>query len=143
MQKLKFLVALVALFVSATAFAKIAGTYVLEMEGGQDRGGETTLTFAVDDEGTYSATMASDWGENEGSDVKVDGNEFSFSTTMETQGGDFTLSWSGTVEDGEMSGTMSTEAFEMSFTGKLKDEEEEEGEEGEDADDSAEDEPEA
>ncbi|MXW52388.1 MAG: hypothetical protein F4X44_10725 [Gammaproteobacteria bacterium] len=141
MQKLKFLVALVALFVSATAFAKIAGTYVLEMEGGQGRGGESTLTFAVDDEGTYSATMASDWGENKGTDVKVDGNEFSFSVTMETQRGDFTLSYSGTVEDGELSGTMSSEGFEMSFTGKLKEEEEEE--EGEDADDSAEDEPEA
>ena len=141
MQKLKFVAALIMLFASATVFAKIAGTYVLEMEGRQGRGGETTLTFAVDDEGTYSATMASDWGENEGSDVKVDGNEFSFSVTMETQGGDFTLSYSGKVEDGELSGTMSSEGFEMNFTGKLKEEEEEE--EGEEAEASDADEPEA
>lgn len=131
------MVALITLFATATAFADIAGTYVLEMEGRQGRGGETTLTFAADDEGNYSATMASDWGENEGSDVEVDGNEFSFTVTMETPRGDFSMTYSGTVEDGELSGTMSAEGFDMTFTGKLKEEESEE-EAGEDSDESGE-----
>ena len=138
MQKLKFLAALIVLFASATVFAKVAGTYVLEFEGMGDRGGETTLTFAVDDEGTYSATMGSDRGDMEGNDVEVDGNEFSFSITMETPRGDMTMSYSGSVEDGELSGTLDMQGYEMSFTGKLKEEESEE--EGEDADESGEDE---
>lgn len=146
MQKLKFLAALIVLFASATVFGKIAGTYVLEFEGMGSRGGgdgsESTLTLAVDDEGNYSASMSMGaMGEVEGQDVEVDGNEFSFSVIRETPRGDFSMSYSGTIEDGELSGTMSSDQFEMNFTGKLKEEEEEE--EGEEAEASDADEPEA
>ena len=134
MQKLKYAVALIALFASASVFAKIAGTYVLEMEG-MGRGGgqdvEVTLTLAVDDEGNYSATMAmGSFGETEGEDVEVDGNEFSFSVTRESQQGSFSMTYSGTVEDGELEGTITHDFGEMSFTGKLKEEETEEEEAG-------------
>ena len=143
MQKLKFLAALIMLFASATVFAKIAGTYVLEFEGmGQGGGGdmgEITLTFAVDDEGNYSAKLSmGSMGESEGQDVEVDGNEFSFSITRETQRGDFSMTYSGKVEDGELTGSIGTDWGESPFSGKLKEEESEE--EGEDAEESGEDE---
>lgn len=134
MHKLKFVAALIAIFASATVFAKIAGTYVVEFEGMPTRGGETTLTFAVDDEGNYSATLSSAMGDMEGDSVEVDGNEFAFSVTREGPQGDFTMSYSGKVEDGEMSGTLTHNWGEASFTGKLKEEEsEEEGEGGEES----------
>lgn len=139
MQKLKFLAALIVLFASATVFGKIAGTYVLEFEGmgsggGGGDGAEPTLTFAVDDDGNYSATMAMGaMGEMEAQDVEVDGNEFSFSVTRETPRGDFSMSYSGKVEDGELTGSISTDWGDSPFTGKLKEEEsEDEAEEGDD-----------
>ena len=133
--------ALITLFATATAFADITGTYVLEFEGmgqggGGDRG-EMTLTLAVDDEGNYSAKLAmGSMGESEGSDVEVDGNEFSFTVTRETPRGDFSMTYSGTVEDGELTGSIGTDWGDNPFTGKLKEEESEE--EGDDADESGE-----
>jgi hypothetical protein len=116
---------------------------VLEFEGMGARGGdggEVTLTLAVDDEGNYSAKLAmGPMGESEGQDVEVDGNEFSFTVTRETQRGDFSMSYSGTIEDGVLEGTMSSDWGEGNFTGKLKEEESEE----EDSDESAEGEAEA
>lgn len=136
MQKLKIAAALIVLFGSATVFAKITGTYVLEFEGmggGGGQGGEVTLTLAVDDEGSYTATMSSQMGDMEGDSVEVDGNEFSFSTTRETPQGDFTMSYSGTVEDGELTGTLTHDWGEASFTGKLKEEESSEEEDGDES----------
>lgn len=133
MHRFKIAMALIALFASAAVFAKISGTYVLEFEGmgggGGQGGGEVTLTLAVDDDGNYSATMASPMGEMEGESVDVEGNEFSFTTSRSTPQGDFTMSYSGTVEDGDLSGTMTHDWGETSFTGTLKEEEsEDEGE---------------
>lgn len=144
MQKLKVAAALIALFASATVFAKITGTYVLEFEGmgggGGGQGGEVTLTLAVDDEGKYSATMTSPMGDLEGDSVEVDENEFSFTVTRETPQGDFSMSYSGTVEDGEITGTLTHDWGEASFTGKLKEEEptEEEGDDESGADEGSE-----
>lgn len=66
---------LIALLASTTLFAKIAGTYVLEVEGmgAPGEGPEVTLTLAVDDEGENSATVNTPMGKEESSSVEVDG----------------------------------------------------------------------
>ena len=147
MQKLKILATLIVLFASATAFAKIAGTYTLEVEGmgPQPEGQEVTLTLAVDDEGKYSAVLNTPMGKEKSDSVKVDEGKFSFSTTVEGPQGNMSLSYSGTVKDGELKGKVASAAMgiEMSFTGKLKEEESEEGADEEAEEGSAEDTPEA
>jgi hypothetical protein len=46
------------------------------------------------------------------SDGKVEGNKFSFATTMRTPNGDFKMTYEGTVEGGTIKGTISREGGE-------------------------------
>lgn len=87
MQKLPFLSVLIALLASTTVFAKIAGTYVLEVEGmgAPGEGSEVTLTLAADDDGEYSASVNTPMGQEGSESVEVDGNEFSFLTKVESR----------------------------------------------------------
>ena len=147
MKSLKFVAAGLVLLASVAAYSKIEGTYVLEFEGmGQMPAGadmpEITMTFSVDDEGKYSVVVVGPgaMGEEEeqtGEDVTVDENEFSFKIVNETPMGEMAQEWTGKVEDGELTGTMSMAAGEfnmdMEFTGTLK-------EEDSDSDDEAEEE---
>ncbi|MCY4143152.1 MAG: hypothetical protein OXG08_05620 [Gammaproteobacteria bacterium] len=142
MKKVMYFFAMVALIASMSVFAKIEGTYVIEVSwggggggGGAARGGgererpEQTLTISVDDEGEYSATYAGGWGgEQEASDIEVEENEFAITFVFEMRGNEFEMTYEGQVEDGEMSGTLTTQMGEMEFTGKLKEEEEEDTE---------------
>ncbi|MXW53447.1 MAG: hypothetical protein F4Z66_05575 [Gammaproteobacteria bacterium] len=137
---------LIALLASTTVFAQIAGTYAVEVEGmgPGGEGPEVTLTLAVDEDGAYSATANTPMGKRSQS-VEVDGNEFIFSTKVESPQGSMTMSYSGSVEDGELKGKVSAKALgmEMSFTGTLKKKESEERVDEEAEDGSAENTPEA
>ncbi len=121
---------LIALLASATVLANIAGTYELEYEGKEAdrRASDLTLTFAVDDQGNYSARVSSQMGDHEGTNVEVDGSDFSFSVIRKTSKRDYLSTYSGTVKNGKLTGTLTIGHGDdvrgkLFFSAKLKGEE--------------------
>ncbi len=127
MHKLKLLLASLALFASTAIFGNIAGTYVLDQEENESNLGERwSMTLSVDDEGNYSATVTTLKEELNAESVEVDGKKFSFSITREDANSDYKVLYSGTVENGKMSGSFTIGEGKMFFSAKLKEEDSEE-----------------
>ncbi len=127
MHKLKLLLASVALVTSTTVFGDIAGTYVLDQdEDGSNEDARWSMTLAVDDDGNYSATVTTLKDELKAESVEVDGKEFSFSITREDAKSDYKVLYSGTVENGKMSGSFAIGEGKLFFSATLKEEEPEE-----------------
>ena len=127
MHKQKFLIASLTLFASTAIFGSIAGTYVLDQEENESNLDERwSMTLSVDDEGNYSATVTTLKEELKATSVEVDGNEFSFSITREIAKSDYEVVYSGTVEDGVITGSITIGKGKMFFSAKLKEEEQEE-----------------
>ncbi len=114
MNRSALFVALVAAaaFTAAPVAGQLAGTWEVTTRGG--RGGPQTSTLVLAQDGeTLTGTMTFSLGgrggggaqELEVSDGTVDGNSFSFSVTLSFQGNSIDLSYSGTVDGDEMSGT--------------------------------------
>lgn len=140
MHKLQLLLASVALVATTTVFGDIAaGTYVLDQdEDGSNEDARWSMTLAVDDDGNYSATVTTLKDELKAESVEVDGKEFSFSITREDANSDYKVLYSGTVENGKMSGSFTIGEGKMFFSATLKEEEPEEASE-EDANETDED----
>lgn len=118
--------ATLALFASTTVFGDIAGTYVLDQDkNGSNEDSRWSLTLAVDDDGNYSATVTTLTEKLKAKSVEVKGNEFSFSITREDASSEYKVLYSGTVENGEMSGSFTIGEGKMFFSAKLKEEESE------------------
>ena len=134
MKLAKFVAAVTVSFLTVSLFAKVAGTWVIQMDIPQMPQSEDTaqtLTIEVDDEGNHSGTLSGRMGESMEIDaIDVDEGEFSFDVSFEMGGNSMTMTYKGTVEDGEMSGTVSMGSGEWSqefdFTGEPKEEDEEE-----------------
>ncbi len=86
-----------------------------------DRGGETMVikqTFDLKSEGAkLTGKITMQFGDMEPRTMeikngKVDGNRFSFATTMSTPNGDFTSTYEGTVEGDTLKGTVTREGGE-------------------------------
>lgn len=126
MKSLRFAATVLVTLAAVAAYSTIEGTYVIAIEGMPQNSEmpEMTIGFSVDDEGNYSVVLGGGLAddEQEVQDVSVKENEFSFKVVGETPMGEVTMSFKGNVEDGKMSGTMSSEGFDMKFTGKLKEE---------------------
>ncbi|MXW52841.1 MAG: hypothetical protein F4X44_12570 [Gammaproteobacteria bacterium] len=139
MHKLKLLLASVVLVTSTTVFGDIAGTYVLDQdEDGSNEDARWSMTLAVDDDGNYSATVTTLKDELKAESVEVDGKEFSFSITREDANSEYKVLYSGTVENGKMSGSFAIGEGKMFFSATLKEEEPDEAPE-EDANETDED----
>jgi hypothetical protein len=95
-------VALLALIGSAWA-ADVTGKWVAQIEG---RGGttETTFDFKVDGT-TLTGTMASERGENEISEGKIEGDEISFVIVRSFNGNEIKLLYKGKVAGDEITFT--------------------------------------
>lgn len=104
------------LFAGAALAASIDGKWVSERKMERD-GQSFTITSKMNlksDGAKLTGTVATSFGEQDGpvaeiTNGKVDGNKFSFSTTMSTPNGDFKMNWTGTVEGDTMKGTSERE----------------------------------
>lgn len=110
-----------ALLFSLGIFAAVEGTYVLETDENSSNEGNSTLTIDVDDEGEYSATLKSSSGAfTYTDDVVVDENKFKSTFPYWDLSGEHEITYSGSVENGKLTGTVSGD-FEdvVEFAGSL------------------------
>jgi hypothetical protein len=99
---------LIILFAAPAVAADIDGTWVLERTTA-DGVLRWFITLKADGE-TLSGTVQRDGAENKRQvlEGKVNGNEFTFSTMLPRKSGDVKLSWSGSVEGGQIKGNIKT-----------------------------------
>jgi hypothetical protein len=106
MKRLVLFLAVLALALSA---ADVAGTWKASMET-PNGNFETTFTFKVDGT-TLTGKVASQRGESDISNGKVDGDNISFSVKREFNGQEFTMNYKGKVSGSEMK-------LQMQFPGR-------------------------
>jgi hypothetical protein len=92
----------------ALAAEDITGEWEVTMDfGGQPS--YATLTIAKNPDGT----LAGKWGSSPLSNVKFDGQKLTFVRTVRFGDNEFTMDYSGTVTDGKITGTMSSDRGDM------------------------------
>ena len=79
-------------------------------------GGEIEFTMAINADGT--GYIEGTTGKFEFSGAKIDGDNFGFNTTINTQNGEMELSFEGTVDVDNVSGTIETSMGPLTFTGQ-------------------------
>ena len=104
------------LLAGAALAASIDGKWTSERKMERD-GQSFTITQKMDlkaDGSKLTGKIATSFGDQESppaeiKDGKMDGNKFSFTTTMSTPNGDFKMTYSGTVEGDTLKGTAERE----------------------------------
>lgn len=120
-QTIPLQIAIIAVFASLSIGAEIEGTYVLENKNKFKSKNEATLTINVDDKGEYSATLDGGFDTiTDAEDIEVDGNEFEATFLVGRGDLEVELTYSGRVEDGNLTGTISTSnGAEVELVGKI------------------------
>lgn len=105
---------LVLIVASLSLHAEIEGTYVLDdSDESRFKWQQPELTFTLDEEGDYSATLTKGSGEVllTTQDVEVDQHEFKAIFTMSSGLGEMEITFAGKVNDGKIKGTISESMF--------------------------------
>jgi hypothetical protein len=92
----------------ALAAEDITGEWEVTMDFG-GRPSYATLTITKNPDGT----LAGKWGSTPLSDVKFDGQKLTFVRTVRFGDNEFTMNYAGTVTDGKITGTMSSDRGDM------------------------------
>jgi hypothetical protein len=93
----------------------VAGTWKLTMN---TPFGAQTPTLTINEEnGGYDGTLTGATGTSELEDLKVDGQNVSFTTKVATPMGKFPVSFDATVDGNNMNGTFKTMMGKTEFTG--------------------------
>lgn len=100
----------------ALAAEDIAGQWDMAMEFG-GRQSFATLSVAKNADGTYTAK----WGGDDLSNVKFDGQKLTFTRTIRFGDNEFTMDYAGTLKDGKLMGTLSSDRGDFPANGvKIK-----------------------
>lgn len=95
----------------------------------QDITGEWEMTMEFDGNKTFATliitkkpdgTLAGKWSSSELTDVKFDGSKLTFVRTIRFGDNEFSTNYSGTLKDGKLTGTMSSERGDSSANGARK-----------------------
>jgi hypothetical protein len=93
------------------------GDWQLKVQFGE-RQMEPILSFSRDNEGNLTANWISFFGVLELKDVKFEANKLSFVQTVQFGDNEFTSNFTGTVEDGKLTGTLSSDRGESKVEGR-------------------------
>jgi len=93
------------------------GDWQIKMKFGE-REMESILSFSRNQEGQYVGQWISLWGMNELKDVKFEDNKLSFTQVMRYQDQERMSKFTGTIEQGELSGLLISEMGETEIQGK-------------------------
>ena len=93
------------------------GDWQIKMKFG-DREFESILAFSRNQEGQYTGQWISFWGMNELKDVKFEENKLSFTQVTRFGGEENTSKFTGAIEQGELSGLMTSDRGETEIKGK-------------------------
>jgi len=92
----------------------VAGNWKLTM---QTPFGQQTPTLKINEEGGYSGTLESPAGVAELEDLKVEGDNMSFTAKVATPMGKFPVSFRASVSGDDLKGTFKTMMGTTEFTG--------------------------
>lgn len=95
----------------------IYGDWQVKVEFGE-RQMESILSFSRNSEGNMTGQWISFWGANELKDVKFEENKLSFVQVVRFGDNEFTQNFTGTVEDGKMTGILSSDRGESKLEGQ-------------------------
>jgi hypothetical protein len=93
------------------------GDWQIKMKFGE-REFESILSFSRNQEGQYTGQWISFWGANELQDVKFEENKLSFTQVMRFGGEERTSKFTGTIEQGELSGVLAGDQGETEIKGQ-------------------------
>ena len=93
------------------------GDWQIKMKFGE-REMESILSFSRNQEGQYTGQWISFWGMNELKDVTFEDNKLSFTQVMRFQDQESTSKFTGTIEEGELSGLLVSDRGETEIKGK-------------------------
>ncbi|HUK30390.1 MAG TPA: amidohydrolase family protein [Candidatus Acidoferrum sp.] len=97
--------------------ADISGTWTLSYTT-QQGADSATVNLQMAQDGGLSGTVSSQMGTAALTRGRLTGNNFQFSITMQIQGADTQVDFSGTVNGNQMSGTISVSGYDIAFTGR-------------------------
>ncbi|UCE50704.1 MAG: hypothetical protein JSW47_11170, partial [Phycisphaerales bacterium] len=93
------------------------GDWQVKMKFGE-REMESILSFSRNQEGQYIGQWISLWGMNELKDVKFEDNKLGFTQVVRFRDQEMTSKFTGTVEQGKLSGLLVSDRGETEITGK-------------------------
>ncbi len=93
------------------------GDWQLKKEVGEQQM-ESILSFSRNQEGNYVGQWINFWGMNELKDIKFEDNKLSFTQVFRFQDQEMTSKFTGTIEEGKLSGLMISDRGEMEIQGK-------------------------
>lgn len=93
------------------------GDWQIKMKFGE-REFESILSFSRNQEGQYTGQWISFWGANELKDVKFEENKLSFTQVMRFGGEERTSKFTGTIEQGKLSGLLAGDQGETEINGQ-------------------------
>jgi hypothetical protein len=95
----------------------IFGDWQVKVQFGE-RQMESILSFSRNQEGQYTGQWISFWGVNDLKDVKFEDNKLSFVQVVRFGDNEFTQNFTGTVEDGKLTGVLSSDRGESKLEGQ-------------------------
>lgn len=95
----------------------IYGDWQVKVEFGE-REMESILSFSRDEEGNLTGQWISFWGVNDLKDVEFEENKLSFVQVIQFGDNEFTQNFTGTVEEGKMTGVLSSDRGESKLVGR-------------------------
>jgi hypothetical protein len=102
---------------SRTRRGGLYGDWLVKMTVGE-RQWESILSFSWDREGNRTGKWISLWGMNDLKDVKFEENKLSFTQVFRFGENESTSTFKGTIEEGKLSGTISSDRGETKLEGK-------------------------
>jgi len=93
------------------------GDWQVKVEFGE-RQMESILSFSRNQEDQYTGQWISFWGMNELKDVKFEENKLSFTQVIQFGDNEFTQNFTGTLEDGKLTGVLSSDRGESKLEGQ-------------------------
>jgi len=95
----------------------IYGDWQVKVEFGE-RQMESILSFSRDSEGNMTGQWISFWGANELKDVKFEENKLNYAQVVRFGDNEFTQNFTGTIEDGKITGVLSSDRGESKLEGQ-------------------------
>jgi hypothetical protein len=112
---LSFLLAFAGPVAAVGAADDITGPWEMTMDFG-GRPSFATLTMAKNPDGTLTGK----WGAGELTNVKFDGQKLTFTRTVKFGDNEFTMNYAGTLKDGKITGSFSTDNGDFAANGARK-----------------------
>ena len=98
----------------------IFGDWQVKMQFG-DREFESILSFSMNEERQWTGQWITNWGMNELKDIEFTDGKLSFTQERETRdGGTMTSKFTGTIEEGKISGTITSDRGESKLEGQRR-----------------------